>query len=664
LAIYLTHKYGERFYGPEPALPSFDAERFISYSSDYRTVRLTWEPPVGVFDRFRLVKGLYGLPQSEIDGEVLIDAEVPDVGYADTDVEPGHFYYYGVFLKIGGVWTPAGYSSCLHIVDLGSTQWLWTRLPNHYRLLRGNHLTLEADENLALLRYMAVIGWGLDRVRTGIRASWSAADVETTHETLVDLITEQLGLPTYPGLTGLRRRAIARDGVALAASKGTTQSLEAIMRTASGWDVVVRPGRNMLGSYDRSRMHNPLPAEWDASIHYAVGRRVYFYGVSYICISPAYSYDQMPDGEGFPNTWWERLSRIEADTVAYDSATASQHGWQGMSHTVGQPDTKVQTRLALGIPSVGDTVIDTNAVTVHNTHVSALDAGVRLLPVAQDLPTPDPLTVITNAVPLPMAAEWDIESTYRYGAVVSWRGRTWRAVRPPLVGQPPHLDVERWEPVNTDNRLRLCLSAYTHQPHTDPAKASVPVRVYMEFYDDRGRLISREFGNATDSRVLDTFTVHGDDAIAALGGRVTEYGAKTWVDRVPGFVRDSYTFGSVRPTAVSTRALSTVSYASANATVSATFATAPAAGQVQALILRYVSDTSYLRATRTALQTVDGGVISTLVTYSTPIGDGDRLTVTANGNNYAVKRNNTQVATTTSAFNASSTVFGLAVEAS
>src|SRR5690606_36404256 len=62
------------------------------------------------------------------------------------------------------------------------------------------------------------------------------------------------------------------------------------------------------------------------------------------------------------------------------------------------------------------------------------------------------------------------------------------------------------------------------------------------------------------------------------------------------------------------------------------------------------------------LQTVNGSTVTTLVTYSTPIRDGDRLTVTANGSNYTVMRNNTVVATASSTFNSSSTIFGLAVE--
>ncbi|MEU4534294.1 hypothetical protein AB0G15_05420 [Streptosporangium sp. NPDC023825] len=664
MAIYLTHKYGTRFYGPEPDLPTFDPERFTAYSSDYRTVTILWEPPVGTFDGFRLVKNFFGVPQHEDDGIVLLDDTVSDIGYDDTDVVAGQFVYYGVFLKISGTWALTGYTSCLHIADMRSALWLWERIPNHYKLLRGNQLTYQDDDNEQFKKYVGVFGWGLDRIRTGMRASWTSGDIDTTHERIVDLIIGQFGLPTYPGLAGLRRRAIARDGSALQAAKGTVEAMEAITRTASGWDVVLRKSRNLIGSYDRSRMVNPLPLPWDPSIHYAVNATVHFYEVSYKCVTPAYGWEQCPDGEGASNTWWQRMSVVEANTAAYHAASNSQHGWQGMSHTVGQADTKVQTRLARGIPRPFDAVVDTQAITVHNTHSGTLNAGARLLPVPQNVATPDPLTVITNAVPLPNLLEWSAERAYPAGSLVAWRGQVWHAIRPPRTGIAPHTSTDRWQAVNTDTRIRLCLSAYTHQPHTDATKAVAPASMYLECYDERGALITREFAlTASDTRVLDTFTVFNpeDGPMHTLGGRETEYGSKTWVDRVTGLTRHSYDYGVIRPATPGARAMSTIDYGTASAAVAATF-TSAVSGQVQAIILRYVSTTSYVRATRTALQTVSGATVTTLVTYATPIGDGDRLTVVVNGNNYTAKRNGVQVATTTSTFNSSSTIFGLAVE--
>lgn len=660
MAIYLTHKYGTRFYGPEPDLPTFDAERFIAYSMDYRTITVLWEPPIGTFDGFRLVKNWFGIPQHENDGTVLLDDVVADVGYDDADVRPGQFVYYGVFIKIGSTWALAGYTSCLHIADMRSFQWLWDRLPNHYRLLRGNQLTYQDNDNDEFMRFVGIFGWGLDRLRTSMLASWMSSNIDTTHEQIVDLIIAQFKLPTYPGLAGLRRRAIARDGAALMSAKGTVSALEAIAHTTSGWDVELRKSRNLLGSYDRSRMVNPLPLEWDPSVHYPVGSKVHFYEVSYQCLVAAYGWEQCPDGEGATNTWWSRMSVVEAATAAYKAASNSQHGWQGMSFTPGQPDTKAVTRLARGIPRPGDPVVDTQAITVHNTHSSTINVGARLLPVSQAVATPDPLTVITNAVPLPVLAEWNPETAYPAGALVAWHGQVWYAVRPARVGTTPFGSADRWQAVGTDNRIRLTLSAYTHQPHTDASKGVVAAHMYLEFYDDRGKLITREFAaGTTDTRVLDTFTNYAGSPMAALGGRETEYGSKTWVDRVTGFARHSYGYGVIRPT--TSRSLSTIDYGTASAAVSATFTSAPASG-TQAIILRYVSTTSYLRATRTVLQTVVSGTATTIATYATPISSGDRLTVIANGNNYSVLRNGIQVATATSSVNNTSTIFGLAVE--
>lgn len=663
MAIYLSSLYGTRFYGPDPDInPGFDIESFRAASVDYRTIEITWDHPTGEIDGFRLLKSPYGYPVSETGGIILLDSLTAESSYTDSGVQPGRFYYYAVYIKISGVWVPAGYTSCLHIVDHNSGAWLWYRLPIHYRMLRGNQLTLEGDDNVQLARYMGTIGWGLDRVRTSIAASAAAADTYTTHIGNVDTIIAQLGLPDYPGIPALRKRGLAREGAAITATRGTTATIQAAGKVISGWEVQLRRTRNLLLTVDRAQMVGPLPIAWEPSKRYVSGDRVRFYDVSYVAKTTSYGWEQCPDGERRANTWWDPLLVDESDTIAYDPDSKSQHGWQPLSLTPAVTDDKVSTSLMQGTPRPGDPIHDCNAIGVHNNATSTTATiAARCLPAAWGVPL-DQMTPILHGIPLQDPPEWEETGVYPAGSVVLFQGRLYHAVKPGRVGSKPR-DSDRWQVVGTDNRYRLTLSAYIHQPHNDITKPTAPATVFLDCYDDRGKFLGREFGTATDTRVLDTFTAYTGDPVALLHGRTSEYGAKTWTDQVGSMRRESYTYGVVHPADDGERSLSTVDYGSANAQVACTFASEAADGQVQAIILRYSSPTTYVRATRTALQTVNGATVTTLVSYSTPIADGDRLTVAVSGNNYTVSRNGTQVGTATSSFNSSATHFGLAVEA-
>ncbi|MFI6512966.1 hypothetical protein ACIBCT_35655 [Streptosporangium sp. NPDC050855] len=647
-------------------MPNFNPASFTAYSLNYLKIHVTWDPPTGEFARFRLVKNRWGYPVSEIDGEILLDSDTPQTSYTDSDVLPGTFHYYSAFIKLGGQWMWAATASCLHVADHQSAAWLWSRLPIHYQIMRGNRLDLEADTNTTLRRYMSLIGWGLDKVRTSYAAAWRSQDPGYAHIGAIDLLIQQFGLPAYPGLSGARKRSFVRDAASLLARRGTMEAMIAEARAASGWDLALRPSPNLMLTADRSQMLNPRPREWDPTIIYKVGDRVTIEGADYVCkVAGSTGYAQMPAaGDRVANTWWDVLLVLDAATSAYDATSRSQHGWAPQSFTGTVAETLVATELVLGAPKPLESHLSVNAVTVKNNAASTTaNIGARLLPEAAGQ-TVKPLTAITHGIPLPKPQPWSATADYPSGSLVTYQGRLYTAVRPGRLGIAP-ASSDRWQVVGTDTRLRLTLSAYTHQPHTATAKPVNPAQVYAEFYDERGAFLGREFGVATDTRVLDTFTAYTDNAITPLTGRTTEYGNKAWTTpaTASAFRRDSYLYGVARPSNPdAARSMALIDYGAANATVAATLGANAPTGKVQALVLRAASETSYIRASRTKLQTVNGAAITDLVTYSTPLSDGDRLTVRATGTALTVLRNGVQVATTTSTFNQTQTRFGMTVE--
>lgn len=83
--------------------------------------------------------------------------------------------------------------------------------------------------------------------------------------------------------------------------------------------------------------------------------------------------------------------------------------------------------------------------------------------------------------------------------------------------------------------------------------------------------------------------------------------------------------------------------------VAVTFKRPGLTGKTQALVLRYVDANNYLRVTRTAIEKMASGSLTTVATLSTPVADGDRVTVWMNEttNTQTVYVNDVQVAQAT-----------------
>lgn len=659
MAVYRVDQYGRTYYGPNPELPSFDEQTFEAYSIGYEGIYLEWQHPFGDYSGFALVASTEGYPRTIDDGRLLVSSgQNAPTFFIDNEVIPGRFHYYSIFLEIQNVWLRAGTASTLHVKNFRMVEWMWYRIPIHHRLLQGSNLTVDADSNETFLRFVTMLGYGLDRIRSSMEAAVTNSDIRTTHISTVQHRARSLGIHLPEGLDAAQERIITLDGTYLAANRGHPDAMRAAGRAASGWDVDLRETYNILPSYDMAEQLNPTYPDWDASIRYELGAVVRTDLHLYRCVEAAYGLDQAPPGNGSNNTWWVVHSEVRGDTVAYDQTTLTQHGWAGVSHTEGVNDGEVTPKIGIGIPHPVTGDLDANCLTIHNDSDSTADIAAYSLP---PNPTSDPLIPIGFGTILPRVKPWDRTIFYQAESLVEHKGQVWRAARQNIDKEPGKHAA--WVMNSTDKRLRLTLSGYTHQPH-GTSQATAAVIPYITWFDEYGKLIGTVVASDTpDARVLDTFTgFPGNDALEPLDGRTTEFGAKTWEDIVPGFQRDSFDDGSARPAMEDQRCISVIDYGSADATVAATIATAPTGGLHQGLVLRLTNESNYFRATRTALERVQADTVTTLAVYGTPASDGDRITAKVQGDNFSVFVNGNQVATATDAFQNTATKFGIVVE--
>lgn len=166
-----SQKYGTVFYGGQwvrlsgpnvpppqsfpPGTPlvipaGYAIAPFTATSIDYATIMVSWATPQGAFVDFRLLRNRFGFPVDQNDGTVLLDAATgggyPGSQFFDSQVIPGTYHYYGIYILIQlqgqQVWYRAGLTSVLAPdTKYSSSNWLLGRIPEYYKVLDGTELT-------------------------------------------------------------------------------------------------------------------------------------------------------------------------------------------------------------------------------------------------------------------------------------------------------------------------------------------------------------------------------------------------------------------------------------------------------------------------------------------------------------------------------------------
>ena len=199
------------------------------------------------------------------------------------------------------------------------------------------------------------------------------------------------------------------------------------------------------------------------------------------------------------------------------------------------------------------------------------------------------------------------------------------------------------------------------------------VTPYVLWFDESGTFISQVSLRAPspltnvypNSLYFESFAQPSGWA-ATLTGTAPDIGVPgvNWTSQVSNFVASAFGNGTAVPATANTRTIQTIAYGSANAFAGVTLTTLANASYSSGLVLRWASNTSYIRVDQGAIIQNNGGTFSILASHSTAFAAGDRMTASCNGNVITVYRNGVQVSKVTTAFNNAATVFGMIVESS
>jgi len=252
-------------------------------SASEQVVVLSWTEPTGPYVDFRLLRNRYGFPVDENDGAILLDSETlgttPGDQYVDGQVIPGTYQYYGIYILIqlqsGQVWYRAGLTCVLTVGNYASTEWIYNKFPEYFKIINTSDLTSSivgtcADNlgNPYIGQFLSIFGWGIDYLQTQLAVAGQVNNPQVIPINYLANLAATLGFPFYPEMPSSVLRNAISNQAALVQQRGTLEGIEAMIEQLTGWGADVWVGYNQLLEEDQSHFTDPVYTPWSALISY------------------------------------------------------------------------------------------------------------------------------------------------------------------------------------------------------------------------------------------------------------------------------------------------------------------------------------------------------------------------------------------------------------
>lgn len=219
--------------------------------SDYNEVILSWDAPLTdlgevtnedlvVATEIVIVYSEEGEPQTISDGQILV-SDATSQRYIHI-VKSGSWAYYTLFVKFQSqagdlYYEPSAKIGVLTPRRYGSVDYLYSRVPEYYRILDGD---MDDGYGGPLYRYLSVFGYEIDRVRTIIDHMMIMKDPQIANSEVLDYISQDLGIGVRVHELGTSRlRTLINIIGYLRRSEGTPYSLELAMQALTNSDVEI-----------------------------------------------------------------------------------------------------------------------------------------------------------------------------------------------------------------------------------------------------------------------------------------------------------------------------------------------------------------------------------------------------------------------------------------
>lgn len=695
MATYGRDYYGRAKYGGRQRF-ELAVDPFEANPMGFNSVVLSWSEPGGDWSGFRIIRSRSGFPISETDGAIVVDFPVGYSGATggsvlDTSLTGG-WHYYGLFLWDNGaqVWERAAAVDVMVPYDFKSTDRLWDLVPEYYKTVYDNTADYnqqkyrvnpaiymghaDAVPNLAFAKYLHIIGWGMDILRTQADQVMDGYNINSVHVNRLALLAEQFGGEVEESAPASTNRSMVRNLGWLYRKKGTLEGIREMVSLVTGWEIDVEIGPNLMLSEDQANFQHPEPQWWDEGVKYDTQDRVRYGMYVYIAIQPSYGPSTAPPSTRTSNTWWDHDATV--DPVEYPS-THPRYGVVYRTDTGDVSTWQIQgpsgfisgsTKIGSGTQDPEDgTIHYTNSLMFRNETVTdGADFIVRSIPRhALNLGSWDRTLIITDGIPTPKAhKEWDATVRYRNTDVVLYEGSPWEAVGT-SEGVVPSDSALEWKRLGYDDRIRLALSWYSHGPFNGtPGTGGLRNLAVITEFDEEGDMVNDTvcLPEVYTNFFYDPFNTSGSLTTGRVGAKGTwsANNSGTW-----GQAKDEEG-GYVYPPTAAARTYQLAPALLANGRVAVTYQKTPGT-RLMGVIFRWSDASNYWIATQTGLYKVVAGAAvanpdSGSLTW-TPFIAGDRLMLDLNGSTIQVYKNEVLLGTATDTFNQDATRHGVGAEA-
>ena len=310
MAVYGITLYGTETYGYFVP-PIYRVDPFTATPTSYTQITISWAKPAGTIAGFRLIRNMYGTPVDQDDGQILLDitSGFPGNNYVDNNVVPGAYHYYGFYVLINAEtdeWVRSGLTGCLMINSYGTSETMQSLIPSFYinSINAENELVVDPTGNTFLSKFMDVIGWGFDYLRTQYDTYQSVNDPWKVPLSDLYNMAGQFNIDINPDIHPYTLRKAIFYNATVNQLRGTPEGIATELSALTGWNADITIGPNMMLSNDQSYFADPFFNAWSANITYNVGEYVLYGNYWYICISTA-NYGNAPSGTSSNNTWWD-----------------------------------------------------------------------------------------------------------------------------------------------------------------------------------------------------------------------------------------------------------------------------------------------------------------------------------------------------------------------
>jgi hypothetical protein len=696
MAFYGRDFYGRSKYGGllqfAMVIDPFEAE-----AQGFDTVSLTWNEPGGTWSGFRIVRSTAGFPITVDDGEVILDFPPGYLGptggaFLDTNRQGGWHYYTAFLWDTGAsVWERTASVDVMVPYDFGGTDKVWDALPDYYKQVFDSSADFnqqtyrvnpsiylnnqQAAPNLQLANYLGVFGWTLDLLRSQAEQVLDGYDVSLVHVNRLALLASQFGADVEESASPSANRSLVRNLSALYLKRGTLDGIRELLSLVTGWDLDVTMGPNIMLSEDQTNFVNPEPQMWDETVKYQVGDWVRYLNNIFEARTTAYGAAQGPPITRVTNTWWDADKFVEPLETYWDP-TLAKFVTVPTAGDIGSWQIQGPAGFISGATFIGQGFTDpedgsinyVNALAFKNTTgTNNADFTLRSVPrYSTSLTSWTRRLVIESGVPVPIPRkQWDPTVRYRAGDMVMYLGSPYDAIGT-STGIVPS-DTTAWRRLGYDNRVRMCLSWWSHGPgNGTPGTGGLRENAVVTQFDENGDMI---IDTVTDpaSYANTFFDTFNDTTVTLTTGRVAAKGtwsannSGTW-----GIARDVNGGYAFPPTTGRSYQLAPATVADAK--IGITYRYVPAGTRLMGIVFRWSDASNFWIATQTGVFKVVAGAAlanpaSGAYSYSSFV-NGDRMRVELSGTSIKVFKNNVQQgAGATDAFNQTANRHGVQVEA-